>query len=66
MIGPGGPRNGWPSMFAIGSAPPPVEYLKARFPDAIAWQVSAQGKRDFQSAEGIRVAPAARLLRELV
>lgn len=45
---------------------PGLKYLKARFPDAIAWQVSAFGKRDFQNAEGIRVAPAARLLRELV
>ena len=43
-----------------------LKYLKARFPEASAWQVSAHGLRDYQSAEGIRVAPAVRLLRELV
>lgn len=43
-----------------------LRYLKARFPQAAAWQVSAHGTRDYQSAEGIRVAPAARLLRDLV
>ncbi len=43
-----------------------LRYLKARFPDVIAWQIAAQGTRDYLSAEGIRVAPAARLLRELV
>lgn len=45
---------------------PGLRYLKARFPDVIAWQVSAHGTRDFLSAEGVRVAPAATLLRELV
>ena len=44
---------------------PGLRYLKARFPDVIAWQVSAHGVRDFVSAEGVRVAPAVRLLREL-
>lgn len=43
-----------------------LRYLKARFPDTIAWQVSAHGTRDYVSAEGVRVAPAVRLLRELV
>jgi hypothetical protein len=43
-----------------------LRYLKARFPEVAAWQVSAQGQRDYQSAEGIRVAPAWKLLRELV
>jgi len=47
-------------------AAPGLRYLKARFPHAVAWQVSAEGRRDFVSAGGIRVAPAARLLRELV
>lgn len=45
---------------------PALRYLKARFPAAFAWQVSAQGVRDFVSAEGVRVAPAGRLLRDLV
>ncbi len=40
-------------------------YLKARFPAVTAWQVSAQGSRDYLSPQGIRVAPAVRLLREL-
>jgi uncharacterized protein len=43
-----------------------LRYLKARFPAAAAWQVSAHGARDYQSPEGIRVAPAHKLLRDLV
>jgi predicted AAA+ superfamily ATPase len=43
-----------------------LRYLKARFPRAEAWQVSATGRRDFVTAEGIRVAPALVLLRTLV
>ena len=43
-----------------------LKYLKARFSAAIAWQVSLNGRRDYDSAQGIRVAPAWRLLRELV
>jgi uncharacterized protein len=40
-------------------------YLKQRFPAAVAWQVSATGKRDYQR-DGIRVCPALELLRSLV
>lgn len=43
-----------------------LKYLKARFPAVTAWQIAAHGTRDFVSAEGIRVAPALRLLKELV
>lgn len=43
-----------------------LRYLMARFPAVTAWQVSAHGTRDYVSAEGVRVAPAVRLLRELV
>ena len=52
----------------LGDDPPGkgLKYLKLRFPEAVAWQVSAVGQRDYVSAEGIRVAPAGRLLRELV
>lgn len=52
----------------LGDDPPGLglRYLKARFPDVTAWQVSAHGQRDYLSADGIRVAPAARLLRDLV
>jgi len=41
-------------------------YLKARFPTVDAWQISADGTKDFVSREGIRVAPAIELLSELV
>jgi len=43
-----------------------LRYLKARFPDARAWQLSATGSKDYQTPEGIRVAPALRLLADLV
>jgi hypothetical protein len=39
--------------------------MKARFPEADAWQVSATGRKDFVTPEGIRVAPALELLRTL-
>ncbi len=42
-----------------------LRYLKARFPGAEAWQVSATGTKDYVTAEGIRVAPALELLRTL-
>lgn len=45
---------------------PALRYLKARFPAARAWQVSAAGGRDYLSREGIRVAPAIELLAGLV
>jgi predicted AAA+ superfamily ATPase len=43
-----------------------LRYLTARFPDAQAWQVSAMGRQDYVTPEGIRVAPAMALLRGLV
>jgi predicted AAA+ superfamily ATPase len=43
-----------------------LRYLKARFPAAAAWQVSATGRKDFVTPEGIRVAPALELLKTLV
>jgi predicted AAA+ superfamily ATPase len=42
-----------------------LRYLKARFPGAAAWQVSATGRKDYQTPEGIRVAPALTLLKTL-
>jgi len=45
---------------------PALRYLKARFPGAAAWQVSAGGRMDHVTAEGIRVAPALSLLNDLV
>ena len=42
-----------------------LRYLKVRFPNAEAWQISAAGTKDFVSPEGIRVCPALELLRRL-
>ena len=42
-----------------------LRYLKARFPAADAWQVSATGRKDYVTPEGIRVAPALTLLSAL-
>jgi uncharacterized protein len=44
----------------------PLRYLKARFPRAEAWQISATGTRDYVSPEGIRVCPAVVFLKQLV
>lgn len=43
-----------------------LRYLHARYPAAAAWQVSAVGIKDYVSPDGIRVAPALSLLRDLV
>ena len=43
-----------------------LRYLRARFPGCDAWQVTAEGRKDYQSPEGIRVAPAIDLLETLV
>lgn len=45
---------------------PSLRYLKARFPEAEAWQISAAGSKDHQTPEGVRVAPAVRLLATLI
>ena len=42
-----------------------LRYLKRRFPDAEAWQLSATGTKDVQTPEGIRLAPAPILLSRL-
>lgn len=52
--------------WADDSVSPALRYLKSRFPAAEAWQISATGKRDYQSAEGIRVTPAIGLLKTWV
>ncbi|MBI2841585.1 MAG: hypothetical protein HYX75_24980 [Acidobacteria bacterium] len=44
---------------------PALRYLKARFPDVAAWQISAVGKKDYASSDGIRVAPARTFLNRL-
>lgn len=43
-----------------------LRYFKHKFPDCPAWQIHAQGAKDYQTAEGIRVAPATTLLKTLV
>lgn len=43
-----------------------LRYLKARFPQTESWQVSATGTKDYQTPDGIRVAPAVALLDKLV
>jgi predicted AAA+ superfamily ATPase len=45
---------------------PSVRYLKRKFPECPAWQVHAEGRQDYQTPEGIRVAPAIALLKTLV
>lgn len=40
-----------------------LKYLRARFPGCEAWQVSATGRKDFVTPDGIRVAPAVKLLK---
>ena len=52
----------------LGDAPvdPGVRYLKAKFPGCAAWQIHAQGSKDYQTPEGIRVAPAVALLATLI
>jgi predicted AAA+ superfamily ATPase len=45
---------------------PALRYLHQRFPDVPAWQVSAVGRKDFETPDGIRVAPARVLLSQLV
>jgi hypothetical protein len=43
-----------------------LRYLKVRFPDAEAWQVSATGSKDYLTPDGIRVSPALALLDRLI
>lgn len=43
-----------------------LRYLKNRFPDCPAWQVTATGRKDYVTESGIRVAPACKLLETLV
>ena len=43
-----------------------LRYLHTKFPAVDAWQISAVGRKDFQTPDGIRVAPAIELLKNLV
>lgn len=44
---------------------PSLRYLKAKFPNCDAWQLSARGTKDYVTEHGIRVAPAMTFLRQL-
>ncbi len=43
-----------------------LRYLKARFPESEAWQISATGSKDYVTPEGIRVCPALVFLKNLI
>ena len=43
-----------------------LRYLKGKLPHAETWQISATGSKDYLTPEGIRVAPAPKLLGNLV
>ena len=43
-----------------------LRYLKRRFSDADAYQITLEGRKDFVTPEGIRVMPALEYLRQLV
>ena len=43
-----------------------LHYLRARFRNCEAWQISAAGSKDYVTADNIRVAPAIALLRRLI
>ncbi len=45
---------------------PALKYLKTRFPDCNAWQISAIGKKDYIGELGIRVSPATTFLKDLI
>jgi predicted AAA+ superfamily ATPase len=49
-----------------GPVDPNLRYLKLKYPASEAWQVHAQGNKDYVSEDGVRVAPALTLLRDLV
>jgi hypothetical protein len=43
-----------------------LRYLKGKFPSVPAWQLSAVGRKDYVTRDGIRVSPALSLLTQLV
>jgi hypothetical protein len=43
-----------------------LKYLKARFRECAAYQISAVGKKDYISGDGIRVMPAIAYLKTLI
>jgi predicted AAA+ superfamily ATPase len=49
-----------------GDISKPLRYLKTRFPDCDAFQISAIGTKDYLSKEGIRVMPATKFLGDFI
>lgn len=45
---------------------PALKYLKIRFPECSAWQISATGKKNFVDGLGIRACPASEFLKDLI
>jgi len=43
-----------------------LKQLKLRLPQVESWQIHLRGKKDYQSVDGIRVAPAIELLKKLI
>ncbi len=43
-----------------------LRYLHERFPEARAWQLALESERDFETPQGLRVAPANKLLSQLI
>ncbi|MBI5434723.1 MAG: ATP-binding protein [Planctomycetes bacterium] len=54
------------AKWSEGPLDPNLRYLKERYPGADAWQVHANGTKDYVTPEGIRVAPAVEFLKTLV
>jgi hypothetical protein len=42
-----------------------LRYMHAKFPTAEAWQISATGRKNYQTPNGIRVSPAIQFLKNL-
>ncbi|PWU19020.1 MAG: AAA family ATPase, partial [Bdellovibrio sp.] len=64
-------ENGFPSFFvecklSDRDIHPALRYLCAKNPRVPAYQISLNGKQDYQSVEGIRVCPAHVFLRDLI
>ncbi|MBI2066722.1 MAG: ATP-binding protein [Deltaproteobacteria bacterium] len=43
-----------------------LKYFRAKFPQCEAWQITATGKKDYLSPDGIRVGPAISLLKNFI
>lgn len=48
------------------SVSPHLNYLVQKYPDVESWQISAYGKKDYETVGGIRVSPASKFLGSLI